>query len=124
MSDDPHADPRSADPRAADPKSQAIAALNDALRRRPGPGWTCTAGVQALGGDFLAQAVAAVGAFDDFDEDNDPYGERDFGTLRVQGKRLFWKIDYYDLALKYGSPDPADVAVTRRVLTLMLASEY
>lgn len=111
-------------PQSADPKAQAIAALNDALRRRPGPGWTYTAGVHALGGDFLAQAVAAIAAFDDFDEDNDPHGERDFGTLCIRGKRLFWKIDYYDLALRFGSPDPADVAVTRRVLTLMLAEEY
>ncbi len=111
-------------PQPLDPKTQAIAALNDALRWRPGPGWTCTAGVHALGPDVLAQAAAAVGAFDDFGEDNDPHGERDFGALRIRGKRLFWKIDYYDLDLRYGSPDPADVAVTRRVLTLMLAEEY
>lgn len=117
-------DPQPTDPQAVDAKSRAIAALNDALRLRPGPGWTYTAGVQALGQAFLTQAVAAVGAFADFDPDNDPYGERDFGTLRLQGQRLFWKIDYYDLALECGSPDPADVAVTRRVLTLMLASEY
>ena len=44
--------------------------------------------------------------------------------LRVRGKRLFWKIDYYDLDLTYSSPDPADVSVTRRGETLMLASEY
>ena len=101
-----------------------IAVLNDAFRRRPGPGWVFTAGVQGLGRAFLAEAVAAVGAFDIFDEGNDPQGERDFGSLRLRGQRLFWKIDYYDLALEYGSPDPADPAVTRRVLTLMLASEY
>lgn len=107
-----------------DPKTAQIAALNDALRRRPGPGWTLTAGVAELGEAFAAEAVKAVGAFEDFDADNDPHGERDFGTLRIRGKRLFWKIDYYDLALAFGSPDPADPAVTRRVLTLMLASEY
>ncbi len=105
-------------------KTVQIAALNDALRRRPGPGWTVTAGVADLGDALVAQAVAAIGTFDDFDPDNDPHGERDFGTLRIGGRRLFWKIDYYDLALKFGSPDPADVAVARRVLTLMLASEY
>ncbi len=102
----------------------AVAALNDAHRRQPGSGWTLTAGVHDLGGAFVAEAVAAVVAHDDFDADNDPYGERDFGTVRVRGQRLFWKIDYYDLALERGSPDPADPAVTRRVLTLMLASEY
>ena len=37
---------------------------------------------------------------------------------------LFWKIDAYDRALEWGSPDPADPRVSRRVLTIMLASEY
>jgi len=37
---------------------------------------------------------------------------------------VFWKIDAYDSELRFGSDDPADPAVTRRVLTIMLASEY
>ena len=37
---------------------------------------------------------------------------------------VFWKIDAYDLGYEWGSPDPADPSVTRRVLTLMLATEY
>ena len=36
----------------------------------------------------------------------------------------FRKIDYYDRATEAGSPDPADPAVTTRVLTLMRADEY
>jgi hypothetical protein len=37
---------------------------------------------------------------------------------------LFWKIDCYDDKLEWGSPDPVDPAVARRVLTILLADEY
>jgi hypothetical protein len=99
--------------------SEVIAKLNDQHRVRSGQGWVMTPGVQALGTLALIQAVAAVCGFSDFTEDNDPHGERDFGVFEIDGQRLFWKIDYYDLNLALASPDPADLAVTRRVLTLM-----
>lgn len=105
-------------------QAQAIARLNDQHRARPGEGWVMTPGVQALGAQGVVLAVAAVKAFCDFSEDNGPHGERDFGAFEIDGQRLFWKIDYYDLNLAMASPDPADPAVTRRVLTLMLAEEY
>lgn len=31
---------------------------------------------------------------------------------------------YYDMALEFGSDDPADASITRRVLTVMLAEDY
>jgi hypothetical protein len=68
--------------------------------------------------------LEAVARFNSFDEDNDPYGEHDFGALEVEGERLFFKIDYYDQSLSAHSPDPADETVTKRVLTVMLAEEY
>ena len=37
---------------------------------------------------------------------------------------IFWKIDLYDLAYNMGSDDPANVDATRRVLTVLHASEY
>ena len=105
-----------------------IAALNDAMRRAgpfAGTGqWMTTQGVAIKGCAFAQTALRRVMAFDDFTADNDPYGEHDFGSFEINGLRLFWKIDCYDLALEYGSPDPADPTVTRRVLTIMLASEY
>ncbi len=103
---------------------EAIAKLNDQHRALPGVGWVLTPGVQGLGGLAVAQAVNAVKTFSAFGEDNDPHGERDFGAFEIDRQRLFWKIDYYDLNLAMASPDPADPAVTRRVLTLMLTEEY
>lgn len=64
-----------------------------------------------------------VHSFSDFTEDNDPYGEHDFGSFEFDGYAVDWKIDYYDRQLQYHSPDAADPAVTRRVLTTMLAAE-
>lgn len=83
-----------------------------------------TSGVTENGQAFVSEAVGAVQTFDAFTAENDPYGEHDFGAITVAGKRVFWKIDYYDRSLEFGSPDPADPAITRRVLTVMLAEEY
>lgn len=46
------------------------------------------------------------------------------GAFRIGGERLFWKIDHYDCELVHGSDDPANPAMMRRVMTIMLASEY
>jgi hypothetical protein len=83
-----------------------------------------TSGIQARGPDFVNLALRSVREFDSFSSDNDSYGEHDFGSLNLAGETLFWKIDYYDRTLSFGSEDPADPAVTCRVLTVMLASEY
>ena len=45
-------------------------------------------------------------------------------NFEIDGQDLLWKIDYYDNELEYGSPNPADPNVTRRVLTILLADEY
>jgi hypothetical protein len=44
--------------------------------------------------------------------------------LRAANQRVMFKIDYYNLTLTGHSPDAGDPAVTRRVLTIMLADEY
>lgn len=84
-----------------------------------------TAGIAALPGEVQAELVMAVMGFDDFNEENDPHGEHDFGVIthEVAG-RVFWKIDLYDPSLQFYSPDPTDPAQTVRVLTIMLAEEY
>jgi len=65
-----------------------------------------------------------VRIFDDFSEDNDPHGEHDFGSFELANFTFFWKIDYYDERCEFGSEDPADLAKTTRVLTIMLSREY
>jgi hypothetical protein len=80
--------------------------------------------VHALGPEFLEAALKAVAAFEGFNADNDPYGEHDCAALTVAGQRVLFKIDYYDTTLTAGSPDPADPAVTTRVLTVIPAEEY
>ena len=81
-----------------------------------------TQGIQLL--YQLDDILTAVQQFRDFNSSNDPYGEHDFGKIELFGETIFWKFDYYDLALEYGSDSPSDPAVTSRVLMIMLASEY
>lgn len=105
--------------------SKRIAFLNDAFRMTfLGGTITVTAGLHLLGDDFVREALSAVREFKDFTADGDPYGERDFGALTVQGRDCSWKIEYFDPTMLNGSEDPADAQITRRVLTVMLAEEY
>ena len=102
-----------------------IALLNDAFRKSSSGGKVMmTAGVDALPDTVKCAALHEVATFKAFTEDNDPYGEHDFGSFELCSRKFFWKIDYYDRELKYGSEDPANPDETTRVLTIMLASEY
>lgn len=83
-----------------------------------------TSGIKSLPDAIQSSIVEAVQKFDAFTPDNDPHGEHDFGSVIIEGHRVFWKIDYYDPTAQYGSEDPANPAVTKRVLTIMLAEEY
>ena len=71
-----------------------------------------------------ANALVEVARFDRFTSDNDPYGEHDFGSFELVGRKFFWKLDYYDPTMAFGSEDPSDPKKTTRVLTLMLAEDY
>jgi hypothetical protein len=69
-------------------------------------------------------AIRKIATFDAFSADNDRHGEHDFGAFEVAGRRFFFKLDYYDPSLEFGSGNPADPAKMTRMLTLMLAQEY
>ena len=83
-----------------------------------------TSGVAALEDDVKAHALVAVRQFKDFDEDNDPHHQHDFGRFDIAGERYFFKVDYYSPDMQRGSEDPADPEKTTRVLTIMRADEY
>ena len=111
--------------RFADPRTDRIRALNDSFRTSlSGGSVMVTRAVAALGAETQREILAALRRYDEFDSDNDPYGEHDFGRITVQGHEILFKIDYYDRDLALHSPDPSDPAVTHRVLTVMLAADY
>jgi len=68
--------------------------------------------------------VESVKNFRDFTPDNDPYGHHDFGSFGLNDLVIFWKIDYYDINMEYGSEDPSNEDETTRVLTILLIDEY
>lgn len=120
-------------------RTARIARLNDRARQAMGVACTAVAtpGFRVLSGADQSRVRELIETFDAFTAGNDPYSERDFGAVYqgVDGRwtttrpepcreTVFWKIDSYDRALEWGSPDPTDPRVTRRVLTIMLASEY
>jgi hypothetical protein len=109
-----------------DTEIEKIRRINDCFRRSMvfGGDVLLTSGVSSLGAERLAELLQLVREFDTFTPDNDPHGEHDFGAIDLGAIRYFWKIDYYDLSKTVHSPDPANQAVTHRVLTIMRADEY
>ena len=106
-------------------KTARTRALNDTLRRfGRGGRIMITAGLEARGSEQIARVLAAVAAFDNFTDDNDPHREHDCALLRVDNLQVLFKIDYFDRDLTFHSLDPSDPAVTQRVMTVMLAEEY
>lgn len=127
---------------AAREQTARIARLNDLARRAMGVACTAvaTAGFRSLPEADQSQLRELIETFDAFTEDNDPHGERDFGTIyqlrdgswtterprsqEDERERVFWKLDYYDRNMEFASEDAANPAITRRVLTIMLSDEY
>ena len=127
---------------AAREQTARIARLNDLARGAIAVVCTAvaTVGFRSLPEADQSRVRELIETYDAFDEDNDPHGERDFGTIyqvvggqwtterpRVRDderERVFWKLDYYDRDLAGASEDAANPAVTRRILTIMLSDEY
>lgn len=104
---------------------EKIKQLNVAFRKSFSGGKVLlTCGIASLPLVQQNEVINKVKKFNDFTEDNDPYGEHDFGCFDYRGKQIFWKIDLYDLNYEFYSPQPDDETQTNRVLTIMFAEEY
>lgn len=105
--------------------SKLIQLINDHFRKTFLNGDVMlTSGIRALPKAEIKEILLKVAQFNDFTPENDPYGEHDLGSFDYHGKTIMWKIDYYDKNYEYASENPADVRITNRVLTIMLAEEY
>ena len=106
-----------------------VAQFHDFFRRailtNPSRGGKCvvTRAVNALPPDTQMNIIEKVRTFSDFNEDNDPHGEHDFGAFEVAGVgKVNWKIDdYEDDAMQYGAENKLK---GYPVLTIMLAEDY
>jgi hypothetical protein len=119
-----------------DPVKEAatIAAQNDTFRRTILPSGqqndapqgkiVMTQGISGLDPDVQQALMQQVASFEAFDEGSDPHGWHEMGVIEIAGTTVWFKIDLYDTKYQYGSPAPQDLAQTRRVLTLLLPSEY
>ncbi|MGB5863688.1 MAG: DUF3768 domain-containing protein, partial [Sulfitobacter sp.] len=84
-----------------------ISKLNDLLRTTfIGGKVLTTTGIHQLPDDVQEDIITKVRTFDEFTEDNDPYGEHDFGAFQqASAGKIFWKIDYYAPNMEQGSED-------------------
>jgi hypothetical protein len=97
---------------------QAI--INDQFRKNSLRDIYFTCGAQSI--EDREDLIQTVRSFNDFNENNDPYQEHDFGRINWKGDKIFWKIDYYNDTLSCYE-DPLS-GTCRRVMTIMLADEY
>ena len=72
--------------------AEKIRALNDAFRTTMTGGKVLmTAGVNALPSDVQAMVIRRVATFSEFNAENDPHGEHDFGSFRSRVASSFSK---------------------------------
>jgi hypothetical protein len=108
-------------------KQSPIADQNDKFRSGQSaiPGRiVVTSSINALPVEEIEEILQKVKEYDSFTEDNDPYGEHDFGRFSHNEQTFLWKIDYFDPTLQFHSEDKEDISKTVRVLTIMYSHEY
>ncbi|MDA9949462.1 DUF3768 domain-containing protein [Paracoccaceae bacterium] len=84
-----------------DRTTQSIALLNDQARTTlTNCKLIITQGIDLLGNDAVDCIFNLVKSFDDFSERNDPFGEHDFGVIRINyedsfNQSIFWDNTVY-----------------------------
>ena len=105
-----------------------IAQQNDAFRKGQPEGgvgmFVQTTAIDNMGPGFVAACLAQIVTYDDFTEDNDPYGTHEMEVMEVMGYKVWFKINLYDENYQYRTPAPTDLSKTRRVLTILFPSDY
>ena len=84
-----------------------------------------TQAMAARGPLFPLLCLLHVAEHDAFDPEDDPDRLHDFGAVKVEGQRVWFKIDLYEGdAMECGAERPDDPARTYRVMTVMLPSDW
>lgn len=106
-------------------KTEIIRKLNDSFRTSfIGGKVMLTLGIRAKSDIEQTEILERVVNFNDFNKNNDVYGEHDCASFMHNGEKIIWKIDYYDKKYRFMSDNPADPTITNRVLTIMTSEEY
>jgi hypothetical protein len=106
-------------------KIERICALNDDFRKTfRGGEVILTASVAELPDMVKSAVLEQVATFEAFNEENDPYGEHDYGSFDYCNREFFFKIDYLRADSDVLSEDPADTTKTRRILTVGLSMDW
>ena len=114
--------------------ARKVADLNDQLRKDMFTGnmlkkenlknkIVLTPGIAGLNLIDKEKIFFSVKYYGNFTKNNNPWGEKNFGSFNFKKETFNWKIDYYDNDMKYHSPDKSDPDKTVRVLTIMKAEE-
>jgi hypothetical protein len=87
--------------------AERIRQLDDAFRTKTTGGKVfLTAGVDALPSDVRAMVIRRVAVFTDFTADKTLMESTISAISRLAGRKVFWKIDYYNPEMQFGSEDP------------------
>ena len=106
-------------------KTEIIRELNDSFRTSfIGGKVMLTLGIRAKSDIEQTEILERVINFNDFNKNNDVYGEHDYLSFDYKGEKIIAKIDYYSPDMKYGSEDPSDPSKCARTLTIMLDSDW